>query len=230
MMHFRPQCCVLPTPRCDVISHSEQQFSSILDFLQQIVTTTPTENMLSASVDGFGILAEYLSPAMLDQRVMKWIPAGSSVVNNPRRLSKLDVPTLIIGGRDDNMLPTKREAERLGKLLPDCVVMDVAGAGHFVLDAGFNLTDALIDSHIDPHNLKKDQYDPISDWMLPPDDVVKAVIQKRVAPLRERTSPVFFSTDPLTGKRRRGLSHIPSTERPLLFVANHQLFGYVERG
>lgn len=199
---------------------SGTQYSSILDFLQ----STSAEKMLSASVDGFGILAEYLSPAILDQRVMKWIPVGTSVVNNPQRLSKLDVPTLIIGGRDDNMLPTKKEAERLGKLLPDCVVMDIAGAGHFLLDTGFNLTEVLIDSHIDPLNSKK-PYDPISDWTLPPDHVVKTVIKKRVVPLRERTSPVYFSTDPVTGKRRRGLSHVPSTGKPLLFVANHQLFG-----
>ena len=203
---------------------SGTQYSSILDFLQ----STSAEKMLSASVDGFGILAEYLSPAILDQRVMKWIPVGTSVVNNPQRLSKLNVPTLIIGGRDDNMLPTKKEAERLGKLLPDCVVMDIAGAGHFLLDTGFNLTEVLIDSHIDPLNSKK-PYDPISDWTLPPDHVVKTVIKKRVVPLRERTSPVYFSTDPVTGKRRRGLSHVPSTGKPLLFVANHQLFGYVNR-
>jgi pimeloyl-ACP methyl ester carboxylesterase len=207
---------------------SGMQYSSILDFLQQTVSSTSAEKMLSASVDGFGILAEYISPAILDQRVMKWIPVGTSVVNNPQRLSKLDVPTLIIGGRDDNLLPTKKEADRLGKLLPDCVVMDIAGAGHFVLDAGFNLTEVLIDSHIDPLNSKK-AYDPISDWTLPPDHIVKAVIEKRVVPLRERTSPVFFSTDPVTGKRRRGLSHVPSTGNPLLFVANHQLFGYVGR-
>ena len=207
---------------------SGTQYSSILDFLQEIVSSTSAEKMLSASVDGFGILAEYLSPAILDQRVMKWIPVGTSVVNNPQRLSKLNVPTLIIGGRDDNMLPTKKEAERLGKLLPDCVVMDIAGAGHFVLDTGFNLTEVLIESHIDPLNSKK-AYDPISDWTLPPDHIVKAVIEKRVVPLRERTSPVFFSTDPVTGKRRRGLSHVPSTGKPLLFVANHQLFGYVNR-
>ncbi|KAL3827524.1 hypothetical protein ACHAXA_002021 [Cyclostephanos tholiformis] len=204
---------------------SGTQYSSILNFLQQTLTTTSAESMLSASLDGFGILAEYLSPAMLDQRVMKWIPVGSSVVNNPQRLSKLNVPTLIIGGRDDKMLPTRNEAERLGQLLPNCVVMDIAGAGHFLLDTGFNLTEVLIDSHINPLNSKKENYDPISDWMLPPDDIVKAVIKKRVVPLRERTSPVFFSTDPVTGKRRRGLSHIPSTKKPLLFVANHQLFG-----
>lgn len=203
------------------------QFPGILQFFQQTVSRTAADKILSSAVDGFDILAEYLPPDLLDQRVMIWLPVGTAVVNNLQRLSKLTVPTLIIGGSEDNMLPTKIEADRLGKLLPDCVVMDIAGAGHFVLDAGFNLTEAIIDSHIDPLNSKK-VYDPISDWTLPPEHIVKAVIEKQVFPLRERTSPVFFSTDPVSGKRRMGLSHVPSTastNRPVLFVANHQLGG-----
>ena len=90
--------------------------------------------MLAASSDGFRILAEYLPAITLEKRVLEWIPVGTAVVNNEARLSKLNVPTLIIGGTDDNMLPTKDEADRLGKLLPDCVKMDITGAGHFVLD------------------------------------------------------------------------------------------------
>ena len=206
---------------------SGKQISGILEFLRQIGSITSVEKSLSSAVDGFDILAEYLSPAIVDQRVMKWLPVGTAVVNNPHRLSKLNVPTLMIGGREDKMLPTRKEAERLGTLLPDCVVMDIAGAGHFILDASFNLTDAIIDSHIDPLKSKK-VYDPIVDWRLPPDHIVKAIIEKQVMPQRERTSPVFFSTDPVSGMRRRGLSFVPttaSTGRPILFVANHQLGG-----
>ena len=206
---------------------SGKQISGILEFLRQIGSITSVEKSLSSAVDGFDILAEYLSPAIVDQRVMKWLPVGTAVVNNPHRLSKLNVPTLMIGGREDKMLPTRKEAERLGTLLPDCVVMDIAGAGHFILDSSFNLTDAIIDSHIDPLKSKK-VYDPIVDWRLPPDHIVKAIIEKQVMPQRERTSPVFFSTDPVSGMRRRGLSYVPttaSTGRPILFVANHQLGG-----
>jgi 1-acyl-sn-glycerol-3-phosphate acyltransferase len=145
-----------------------------------------------------------------------------------QRLSKLALPTLVIAGNDDNMLPTKEEANRLGKLLPNCVKMDVSGAGHFVLDGRVNLTEVLVDSHIDPLNIKMNSppYDPVRDWKLPPDDVVRAVVEKRVKPTRRRTSPVFFSTDSVTGERRLGLSLVPTTnDRPLLIVGNHQLFG-----
>mmetsp|Transcript_951 Transcript_951/g.2119 ORF Transcript_951/g.2119 Transcript_951/m.2119 type:complete len:809 (+) Transcript_951:109-2535(+) len=201
-----------------------KQYSNILDFLLEVTSKSSNENTLAASSDGFRILAEYLPAMVLQHRCLEWLPVGSSVVNSPERLSKLDVPTLIIGGSDDNMLPTKEETDRLGKLLPDCVKMEISGAGHFVLDNRVNLTEVLLDSHIDPFDIQK-SYDPITDWALPPDHVVEAVIKKRVMPLRERASPVFFSTDPISGKRRNGLSHVLKTATPLLIVGNHQLFG-----
>ena len=87
-----------------------------------------------------------------------------------------------------------------------------------------NITEILIDSHIDPFHAPN--VDPVTEWTLPPDHVVDDVIEKRVKPARERTSPVFFSTDPVSGKRRRGLSRVPTDKnKPLLFVGNHQLFG-----
>lgn len=181
------------------------------------------QNALSMSSEGFRILAEYLPAAVVEHRVLKWLPVGTSVVNNLQRLGNLDVPTLVIAGIDDNMLPTKEEANRLAKVLPNCVKMDIAGSGHFVLDS-VNLTEVLLDSHIDPLDNQK-PYDSIKDWTLPPKDIIHKVIETRVKPQRENTSPVFFSTDSVTGKRRKGLSLVPSNDKPLLFVANHQLFG-----
>eukprot|EP00577_Skeletonema_sp_RCC1716_P010655 CAMPEP_0113399246 /NCGR_PEP_ID=MMETSP0013_2-20120614/15425_1 /TAXON_ID=2843 ORGANISM="Skeletonema costatum, Strain 1716" /NCGR_SAMPLE_ID=MMETSP0013_2 /ASSEMBLY_ACC=CAM_ASM_000158 /LENGTH=817 /DNA_ID=CAMNT_0000284111 /DNA_START=35 /DNA_END=2488 /DNA_ORIENTATION=+ /assembly_acc=CAM_ASM_000158 len=202
------------------------QFSSILEFILGTAKLSTNEQMLAASADGFRLLAEYLPASVLETRVLQWLPVGTSVVNNVERLTKLDVPTLVIAGNDDNMLPTKEEANRLGKLLPDCVKMEVSGAGHFVLDARVNLTEVLIDSHIDPLDIQKNSppYDPVRDWKLPPDDVVRAVVEKRVNPTKKRASPVFFSTD-ATGQRRLGLSLVPTNDRPLLIVGNHQLFG-----
>ncbi|KAL3796794.1 hypothetical protein HJC23_010941 [Cyclotella cryptica] len=205
---------------------SQKQLSSIMEFIFRSAINDTPQNALSVSSDGFRILAEYLPAATVEHRVLKWLPVGTSVVNSPQRLSNLDVPTLVIAGNDDNMLPTKDEANRLAKLLPDCVKMDILGSGHFVLDS-VNLTDVLLDSHIDPLDLRQNSsYDPITGWTLPPRDIVDRVIQKRVEPQRKRASPVFFSTDSITGKRRRGLSLVPSNSNgPILFVGNHQLFG-----
>ncbi len=200
------------------------QLRNIASFILQSVSSSSADRLLSASSDGLSILTEYLSASMLDRRVLNWLPVGTAVVNNARRLSKLNIPTLVIGGTGDNMLPTKNEVNRLGKLLPNCVKMEVSGAGHFVLDTRLNLTEIILDSHIFPLDSEK-AYDPVMDWTLPPTDVVKAVIERIVVPQRERTSPVYFSTDPNSGKRRRGLSHVPATSKPLLIVGNHQLFG-----
>jgi 1-acyl-sn-glycerol-3-phosphate acyltransferase len=89
------------------------------------------------------------------------------------------------------------------------------------------------------------KYDPIVDWKLPSSEIVQDTIKNRVQPLRTLASPVFFSTG-TDGLRRRGLGFVPSTserndnirrydnndddkatstKKPLLFVANHQLFG-----
>jgi hypothetical protein len=202
---------------------SQKQLSNMIDFIVRNALNDTPQNALSVSSDGFRILAEYLPAITVEHRVLKWLPVGTSVVNNPQRLSNLNIPTLVVAGNDDNMLPTKEEATRLAKLLPDCVKMDILGSGHFVLDS-MNLTEVLLDSHINPLDTQK-TYDPITDWTLPPKDVVDKVIETRVKPQRERASPVFFSTDPITGKRRKGLSLVPSNDKPLLFVANHQIFG-----
>eukprot|EP00956_Cyclotella_meneghiniana_P020433 scaffold36169_cov66-Cyclotella_meneghiniana.AAC.2 len=202
---------------------SQKQQSNILDFILKNAMNDTPQNALSMSSEGLRILAEYLPAAAVEHRVLKWLPVGTSVVNNLQRLGNLDVPTLVIAGIDDNMLPTKEEANRLAKVLPDCVKMDIVGSGHFVLDS-VNLTEVLLDSHIDPLDNQK-PYDPIKDWTLPPKDIIDKVIESRVKPQRESTSPVFFSTDSVTGKRRKGLSLVPSNDKPLLFVGNHQLFG-----
>ena len=93
-----------------------------------------------------------------------------------------------------------------------------------MLDTRINLTEIIRDSHIFRLNSEK-AYDPVMDWTLPPEHVVKTVIERIVVPQRDRTSPVYFSTNPKSGKRRLGLSHVPATKKPLLIVGNHQLFG-----
>jgi 1-acyl-sn-glycerol-3-phosphate acyltransferase len=104
--------------------------------------------------------------------------------------------------------------------------MFVKGSGHFILDDRFNLTKAIIEAPFDPFKLKTEKnYDPIIDWKLPTDHELREAIENRVKPLRILTSPKFFSTG-VDGKRVAGLGKIPNNDdRPLLFVANHQLLG-----
>jgi len=112
------------------------------------------------------------------------------------------------------------------KIIPTSKKINVPGSGHYVLDGRVNLTEAIIFSDIDPLGLKKQKKrDPILDYELPSWDAVQSIIDNRVQPLRQLTSPVFFSSDE-TGKRWAGLGKVPSNG-PIVFVANHQFCKYV---
>ncbi|KAI2497497.1 hypothetical protein MHU86_16999 [Fragilaria crotonensis] len=173
---------------------------------------------------GFGTLGKLLPPGLVFHRVRNWLKVGAQMLTE-ERLSSLDVPTLVVAGEDDNFLPSKREAQRLTKVLPRCKTLLVKGAGHFVLDSRVNLTEAIVYSDIDPLKLRGlHKYDPITDWKSPETDVFKKTVENVVAPLRRLASPVFISTD-RNGKRWMGLGKLPSGDNPIVFVANHQLFG-----
>jgi pimeloyl-ACP methyl ester carboxylesterase len=168
------------------------------------------------------ILEERLPAETLLHRVSQWLGVGTSLVNG--RLASLQTPTLVVAGDQDRIMPSDKEVVRLAKLIPSCETLLVRGRGHFVLDENVNLTEAILYSNIDPWNQsssKNSRYDPIVDWTLPSQDIVKEIIERQVNPLRRIHSPVFFSTD-ANGKRWRGLAKIPPAAGPILFVANHQ--------
>lgn len=203
------------------------QFRSILDIFTETKVSTADElqDIVRTLRDGFGILADNLPAKVVEFRVAQWLPVGCDVVLP--RLHKIDVPTLVIAGEDDNMLPSKGEAERLVQVMKNCTSLSVKGSGHLVLDQRFNLTEAIIDGPFDPFGKSKDKkkYDPIADWKPPSDDAIREAIDNRVKPFRIATSPKFFSTG-LDGKRRLGLGQVPNNQDgPVLFVGNHQLLG-----
>lgn len=207
-----------------------EQFQQILDIiLSEYSGRVPDLEMategLASMKEGFDVLAENLPAATLEHRITRWMPVGTSVINS--RLSEIDVPSVVVAGSEDKMLPSKKEALRLEKEMPNCERVDIAGSGHFVLDNRVNLTDIILNSHIFPVEESDVKIDPILDWEAPTKEEIHQILVDRVEPIRKFTSPVFFSTDK-SGKRRKGLSHIPgSDEGPILFVANHQLCKYI---
>lgn len=201
------------------------QFQRIVSMITDMPMTNTDDltTVLSSMRDGFGILEDKLPPEVVEHRVGQWLPVGSAVVNP--RLSTLGIPTFVIAGQEDNMLPTKKEVKRLQSIIPSCTVMEIEGSGHFVLDERVNLTEAIIDSDIDPLKKERKKFDPIEDWKPPSHEVIMETIEDRVKPLRSLTSPVFFSTGG-DGSRKMGLSHLPDPEEgPIVFVANHQFGG-----
>eukprot|EP00543_Licmophora_paradoxa_P015095 CAMPEP_0202474130 /NCGR_PEP_ID=MMETSP1360-20130828/92216_1 /ASSEMBLY_ACC=CAM_ASM_000848 /TAXON_ID=515479 /ORGANISM="Licmophora paradoxa, Strain CCMP2313" /LENGTH=622 /DNA_ID=CAMNT_0049101233 /DNA_START=496 /DNA_END=2366 /DNA_ORIENTATION=+ len=198
------------------------QFNQIAELIlgAQPQSLNPME-ALDAMTDGFSILGN--NSLIIEHRIGKWLPVGAAILTE-ERLASLEVPTVVIAGDDDNFLPSKSEAERLVKIIPTSKKINVPGSGHYVLDGRVNLTEAIIFSDIDPLGLKKQKKrDPILDYELPSWDAVQSIIDNRVQPLRQLTSPVFFSSDE-TGKRWAGLGKVPSNG-PIVFVANHQFFG-----
>ena len=202
-----------------------KQYQQILDLL--LATSTPSLDSLyeglGAIDEGFGVLGDRLPADLIRHRVCNWMNVGAGLVSE-RRLSQLDIPTLVLVGEDDKFLPSKQEADRLVNVMPSCKKVVIRGAGHFVLDERVNLTEAIIYSDIDPLDIKNGKtYDPIVDWVQPTPEEIQSTVVNRVDPLRKLTSPVFFSTDS-RGKRWKGIGQIPS-EGPIVFVANHQLIG-----
>ncbi|EJK46339.1 hypothetical protein THAOC_35000 [Thalassiosira oceanica] len=203
------------------------QLKSIFDIVTRTRVTTAQElrDVVTSMADGFGILADRLPAEVIEHRVTNWLNVGSLVVHS--RLEKLQVPTLVIGGDEDNMLPTKEECDRLVEIMPNCTAMSVKDAGHFILDDRLNLTEAIMEAPFDPFGLRRarENYNPITDWKTPTDEAIQEAIDNRVKGLRDVLSPKFFSTS-ADGRRSVGLGQVPnSSEGPMLFVANHQLLG-----
>lgn len=179
------------------------------------------KDVVSSMADGFGILEDRLPPVALKHRISQWLPVGASLVNS--RLHQINVPSLVVVGSDDNLLPSKEEGKRLKSRLPNCTVKEISGSGHFILDSRVNLTNLILNSPLRP--FPREKYDPILDWKSPTAEDINEVKTNQVDRQRSLVSPVFLSTSP-DGKRRKGLSAVPRNEEgPVLFVANHQFGG-----
>jgi pimeloyl-ACP methyl ester carboxylesterase len=203
------------------------QFRRILNAITELpdlnlplTDANQVQEIMKATAEAFKGTGEMLPGDMLQHRV-NWLAVGAPIVN--KRLADLDLQTLVLVGKDDKLMPSASEADRLVRTLPNCEKIVVPGRGHFVLDENVNLTEAILFSKIDPLKWTetKKPYDVVLGWKLPGPIKVSSVIEKSVKPFRIAHSPVFMSTDK-NGKRWMGLSKVPKIEGPVLFIANHQ--------
>ena len=206
---------------------SSEQFQQILDLMQEAIPTNDPSRLgtsLQGMLDMFKNTEESLPPGLLAHRIKNWMIVGSDLVQP--RLGQIDVPTFVIVGNDDNLIDSGEEVKRLEKVLNKYEKLVVRGAGHFVLDADVNLTEAIVYSNLDPleRKSKRKKFDPILDWELPPQEQIEETRESSIKPLEDAFSPVYMSTDE-NGTRSMGLHNLPqsTTDRPLLFVSNHQL-------
>ncbi len=204
---------------------SQQQYQRILDTftgIDSIRDPSQITETIKGFLEMFEITSEFLPPDLLEHRIKNWLMVGSSVLIESR-LKKLDVPSLIIVGEQDNLLNSKDEGKRLTKLLPQSQELAVREAGHFILDENVNLTEAILYSDIDPFKYVEEEknYDPILDWEVPSIDEMNQTLSTSVKQLEDNFSPVWISTN-MDGKRSFGIGNVPR-EGPILFVSNHQL-------
>ena len=207
---------------------SQKQNQQIIDTflnMQSIRDPTRITETIQGFLESFDITSEFLPPDLLEHRIKNWLVVGSSVLIESR-LKKLDIPSLVVVGDEDNLINSKDEAKRLTKLLPQAQELTVKDAGHFVLDRSVNLTEAILYSNLDPLKLveREQKYDPIVDWKIPSTQTLNETLSTSVKQLEDNFSPIWLSTNP-DGKRSFGIGHVPK-EGPLLFVSNHQLCKY----
>lgn len=200
-----------------------QQHQRLLDTIVNLPSIRqPSPDLLQSILEtmkrSMKVTEERLPSSLLEHRVTRWLLPGAAAV----RLELINVPTLVIAGREDALMPSASECDRLLKLIPNSEKLLVSNRGHFVLDDSVNLTEAILYSNIDPLEWRetKKPYDPILDWTMPSDHDLEQVLASTVRPLERVHSPVFFSTDS-KGKRWRGLTKI-DMDGPVLFVGNHQ--------
>jgi len=139
-------------------------------------------------------------------------------------LSRLSLPTLVLAGEEDGLLPSQEEAQRLCEEMTMCKSLTLQGAGHLPLDGRVNVTRIILESLVAPRGRR---YNPIKDFV-PPSKQQVAEASQGLSAFKRLVSPVLYSSDLATGEAVQGMGGFESIEaggRPILLVGNHQLWG-----
>ncbi|KAL6508142.1 hypothetical protein OROHE_021684 [Orobanche hederae] len=163
---------------------------------------------------------------VLTTESLRWkldiLKSGAAYANS--RLHAVKAQTLILASGQDQLLPSKEEAERLRQLLPKCEIRVFDDKGHalFLLsltEDGVNLVSILTGTSFYRRGRRHDY---VLDY-LPP---TPSEFQKIYEPHRwivDATNPVMLSTLE-NGNIVRNLAGIPS-EGPVLYVGYHMMLG-----
>lgn len=154
-------------------------------------------------------------------RLKEWLDTGNFLAKDV--LAKITIPTLLLIGIEDRLLPSAREGPRLQRTIARAFVelKMFPGRGHALLDSTFDLRKCLDDFELAQY---RNAINDLSASMPTKEDLQQ--IDKQLAPLVSAVSPVFFSTNQ-DGQITAGLSQVPlgTAGRPVLLVGNHQLLG-----
>ncbi|TVU08784.1 hypothetical protein EJB05_42197 [Eragrostis curvula] len=150
---------------------------------------------------------------------LKMLRTASSYVNS--RLHAVKAQTLVVASGNDELLPSREEAERLRSTLEKCRTRHFRDSGHKILmEPELDLATTIKGAGYYRRSWKTDF---VSDYLPPnPDELAKVIDRDRI--LHFLTNPVMLSTLP-DGKIVRGLAGLPK-QGPAVLVGYHMLLGF----
>ncbi|XP_068659847.1 phytyl ester synthase 1, chloroplastic-like [Aristolochia californica] len=151
---------------------------------------------------------------------LRLLKSASAYANSRLHAVKAEVLVLVSG--EDKMLPSKDEAERLGRTLSNCTVRYFKDNGHSILlEDGIHLLTIIKGAQM---YRRSKRFDYITDFLPPSLTEYKVEFEKENRFFRLATSPVILSTLE-DGKIVQGLVGVPN-EGPVLLVGYHMLLGF----
>ncbi|MFS8018794.1 putative diacylglycerol acyltransferase, serine aminopeptidase, S33, alpha/Beta hydrolase [Helianthus anomalus] len=149
---------------------------------------------------------------------LKLLKSAAAYTNS--RLHAVKAEVLLLASGKDNMLPSRDEAERLSRNLPNCKVCYFKDNGHtLLLEDGINLLTIIKGTQKYRRTWK---HDFVKDYLPPSMSEYRSALQGN-GWFQFATSPVMFSTLE-DGKIVRGLAGVPD-DGPVLLVGYHMLLG-----
>ena len=184
---------------------------------------TSTETALSAMnsvFDNGKLFTEQMSADTINWRVKNWFVLGASLMEG--KYSLIKTPTLILIGKNDRLLPSRSEGQRLLKQMTSCEQIELKefDIGHNLLEEGFlNIADEILQTSIfgSPKNPLDIPF---------PTEADMEEVERSFGPFLNAMSPIFLSRSK-DGRLQRGVDSVPTGTdgRPVLLVGNHQLYG-----
>ncbi|KAL8557493.1 hypothetical protein ACS0TY_004795 [Phlomoides rotata] len=213
-----------------------EQISSSLPYVLTLLFGTPVKMVTSAmgkrlpsdqlikvlSQDTLA-MSSYLSvlSKAFTAETLRWklemLKSAAAFANS--RLHAVKAQTLILASGQDQLLPSRDEAERLTKELPNCQIRIFEDKGHALFLEDVSFVSILTGASFYRHGRR---FDYVTDYFPPTPSEFNRVYapQKWV---EDVTSPVVLSTMG-DGTIMRSLDGIP-TEGPVLYVGYHMMFG-----
>ncbi|KAL3653878.1 hypothetical protein CASFOL_003559 [Castilleja foliolosa] len=189
-----------------------------------VASRVPVEQMISelsqkatAMFSNLSALSDVLTTETLQWK-LNMLKSGAAYANS--RLHAVKAQTLILASGQDELLPSKEEAERLRGLLPNCEVRLFDDKGHALfLEDGVNLVSILTGASFYRRGRRHDY---VLDYLRPSPSEFRKVYEPQRW-IDAVTNPVMLSTLE-SGNIVRGLDGIPS-EGPVLYVGYHMMLG-----